>query len=289
MKKMKRLLLFLNIGMMALISLSCATMFSGAKQTVSFRSEPSGATVKVKGQEVCATPCQADIKRASEQHVTFSKDGYQAKEVVLSGSFNTKTLWSLLLVPPFGTLISYAIDYSTGAAWKYNSDIIVGKLTSPNGYVPQEQPQTQPQAQPAVRKKPASSGQELKVAVFNPTSKDVSEDIVSIVREEVSNAVVNASGYVVLEREQIDRVLAENKFQASGLVDDKQIGALGRQMGADKVCVTSIAKLGSAYHISCKLVDVTTAQIETQNTGKTVSGGGNIDEIVKQIVSTMLR
>ena len=43
--------------------------------------------------------------------------------------------------------------------------------------------------------------------------------------------LVNIAGYTVLERSLISKVLEENKFQTSGLVDDFQISEMGMRMG----------------------------------------------------------
>jgi hypothetical protein len=83
--------------------------------------------------------------------------------------------------------------------------------------------------------------------------------------------------------------LAEDKFQATGLVDDTQVVTLGRKMGADKVCVTSISKLDNVYYISCKMIDVATARIDSQKTGKTKGGGSNIVEVVVDLLMQILQ
>ena len=54
--------------------------------------------------------------------------------------------------------------------------------------------------------------EEQKVAVFDPVGA-VSQNLKIIIREELSNAVVNTLGFTVLERELIEKVLAENEFQ----------------------------------------------------------------------------
>ena len=61
--------------------------------------------------------------------------------------------------------------------------------------------------------------QDRKVAIFDPvTEGNVDSSIKGIVREEISSVVVNTGGYTVLERQLIEKVLEENRFQMSGLV-----------------------------------------------------------------------
>lgn len=130
--------------------------------------------------------------------------------------------------------------------------------------------------------------QDKKVAVFDP-SGNVGRNIKEIVREEISFAIVGTSGYTVLERQMIDKVLEENKFQLSGLVDDAQVGKVGRLMGANLALVTSITLTDDgSYYISCKLIDVATARIERQRTATTASSTSAILSGVHKIIDELL-
>ena len=128
---------------------------------------------------------------------------------------------------------------------------------------------------------------EKKVAVFDPVA-NVNNSIIEIVREEISSAIVNSKGYAALERQLINKVLEENEFQGSGLVGDAQVSEVGKIMGADYVLVTTISTISTNYYISCKVVEVATAQIEMQATGMTKYGTGDLTTTVQTIVSSML-
>jgi hypothetical protein len=124
------------------------------------------------------------------------------------------------------------------------------------------------------------------VAVFDPAG-DVSTSAKEIVREEISSIIVNTPGYAVLERQLIDKVLEENKFQMGGMVDNSQIGEIGKKMGANAVFVASITPTGSNLYLSFKLIDVQTARIERQRTGRTSRGESDLDVVVQKIVGEM--
>ena len=132
----------------------------------------------------------------------------------------------------------------------------------------------------------AMAQEDRKVAIFDPAG-NVDNSIREIVREEISSIIVNVGGYMVLERQLIDRVLAENRFQQGGLVDDSQASEMGRIMGANLVIVTSITMLGANYHISCKLIDVETARIERQRTVQTQRGTGDLIIVAQSMVREM--
>jgi hypothetical protein len=134
----------------------------------------------------------------------------------------------------------------------------------------------------------AQGQEDQKVAVFDPVG-DVPQNLKIMIREELSNAVVNTLGFTVLERELINKVLAENEFQMRGHVDDSQIGELGKKMGANYVSYASISSVGGNYYISCKLVDVKTAKIERQNTGITEHGLDDLFSVVSTVSRAMLQ
>jgi len=115
----------------------------------------------------------------------------------------------------------------------------------------------------------------------------VDNTIKEIVREEISSIIVNSGSYIVLERQLIDKVLEENRFQSGGLVDDSQISEIGKQMGANVVFVSSIASMGSNLYISCKMIDVQTARIEKQRTALTQKGQTDLIAVVQRVVGDM--
>ncbi|MDR2564062.1 MAG: hypothetical protein LBC98_09010 [Prevotellaceae bacterium] len=116
-----------------------------------------------------------------------------------------------------------------------------------------------------------SKNTQSKIAVFDPAvggESYVSEEIKTVIREEISNVFVNNPKYMVLERANIDKVLDENKFQSSHS-NDSEIGELGRMMGANYVCVISVVRAGVEYKIFCKQVDVAEGVAEGQGEGST--------------------
>lgn len=130
--------------------------------------------------------------------------------------------------------------------------------------------------------------QDKKVAVFDPAG-NVDNNVKEVVREEISSVVVNTVGYIVLERQLINKVLEESKFQKEGMVDDSQISEIGKMMGANYVFVSSISMVDkSTYYISFKMIDVLTARIEKQKTATTSrSGLAELINVVQKTVKEM--
>ena len=111
---------FLSIGLLTLSILSttsCATIFTGTKDSVTFNSKPDGAVVVFKGVDKCTTPCTTEISRSlGKQMVLIKKDGYENKEFKLEKNFNAVTLVNIL----FGGIIGFGVDLATGSFVKYS-------------------------------------------------------------------------------------------------------------------------------------------------------------------------
>lgn len=111
-------------------------------------------------------------------------------------------------------------------------------------------------------------GQEskLRVAVFDPTISGQKGDDghAVIIREMISSTIVNTGKYIIIERSLIDRILKEQKFSNSGVVEESQISALGRLAGANKVILPVLSSAGNRSMLSIKLIDVESASVESQ-------------------------
>ncbi len=125
-----------------------------------------------------------------------------------------------------------------------------------------------------------------KVAVFDPTD-DSNTGYAEIVREVLSTGLTNSKNFKPVERVMIQQVLKENKYQATGLVDENKISKLGKQMGADFVCVSILKKMGDNYFITAKLVNVTTGSVELQQYVKTENGDNDLFKKVEELSKKM--
>ncbi|MBP7464483.1 MAG: DUF1566 domain-containing protein [Bacteroidales bacterium] len=125
-----------------------------------------------------------------------------------------------------------------------------------------------------------------KVAVFDPEDKS-NTGYKDVMREMLSTGISKSAYYKPVERALINKVLEENKYQSSGMVDDSKISELGKQMGADYVCVSMIQKMGTNYFITAKLVNVTTASVEFQEYVKTTNGENDLFEKIDELAGKL--
>lgn len=94
---------------------SCATLFTGTKDRISFNTEPPGATIYIDGVEQCKTPCSLKVTRSiNDTDVEFKLDGYETRLITLSKEFNVVSVLNL------GNLLGWGIDFLSGAVMKYD-------------------------------------------------------------------------------------------------------------------------------------------------------------------------
>lgn len=89
---------------------SCATLFKGSTEAISYSSDPAGAKVYVNGQLMGTTPFQLQMKSSQIYTIEFRKEGFQSKTVVLNNSVGAE--WVILDV--LGGLVPVIIDAATG-------------------------------------------------------------------------------------------------------------------------------------------------------------------------------
>lgn len=112
---MKKLLL----GFIALSSLwltGCASIVDGNSQSMSFASNPDGATVYLNGAAIGKTPVTINAKRqGSSQPLRFSKEGFKDTEIQMISTVNPWFFGNIVI----GGLLGSTTDGMSGAAFKY--------------------------------------------------------------------------------------------------------------------------------------------------------------------------
>lgn len=95
----------LLLGVISLLTTSCATIFSGTSQPVSFESVPSGAevvTIMKNGelQTIGTTPCTVTISKKTKK-VNFKKENFYDETYTMSGNLKLNGWYFVDLVGCF--------------------------------------------------------------------------------------------------------------------------------------------------------------------------------------------
>lgn len=126
-----------------------------------------------------------------------------------------------------------------------------------------------------------------KIAIFDPQDKN-NTGYKSVVREILSTSLTKSTFYKPVERALIDKVLEEYKYQTLGLVNDGEVIELGKQIGADFVCVSMIEKMGTNFFVTAKIVNVNTASVEAQSYVKTKDGENDLFEKLEELANSLI-
>jgi hypothetical protein len=98
-----------------------------------------------------------------------------------------------------------------------------------------------------------------RIAIINITSADADEGTFFL--DEITLQFVNSRRYTVVERRDIEVILAEQNFQISGYVDDDSIVSIGKILGVTVAITGNISGTGSRKRLVLKALDVETAVI----------------------------
>ncbi|MBT7013512.1 MAG: hypothetical protein HN962_01035 [Actinobacteria bacterium] len=115
------------------------------------------------------------------------------------------------------------------------------------------------------------------IAVVDFTGNSVSDDDCRALTDRLRTELFNTKHYKVIEREMMEEIMEEQKFQNSGCVTDVCIVKIGEMIGVGKIVGGSISKVGRTYSISSRIVSVETGKILK---GATYDYKGEIDELL---------
>jgi hypothetical protein len=115
--------------LLAIVSSGCATIIDGKNQSVSFDSEPKGATVIVNGRTLGVTPTTVQIEKVKGQSLKIEKEGFKVYETQLSTHLNS-WFWGNIVI---GGLLGSTTDGVTGAMYEYEPNQYYVTLVSASG------------------------------------------------------------------------------------------------------------------------------------------------------------
>lgn len=114
----------------------------------------------------------------------------------------------------------------------------------------------------------ADGNKAIAVAGFSYSDGRVSSDG-EVVSDRFTTELVKRRGFRVVERKQIEKVLAEVKFQNTGVLDQESAKRIGRMLGADFLVVGGLAELpGKGIEVNMRLVAVESGEAVAAAAGR---------------------
>jgi tetratricopeptide (TPR) repeat protein len=105
-------------------------------------------------------------------------------------------------------------------------------------------------------------GERMGVAVLPFENKGASKDLGDIILDKMINVLVNQERFKVMERAQLDKVVAEQSLGVSGIIDAATAAEIGKGIGVDGIIIGSVAAARSgALSIDARVIDTESAAI----------------------------
>jgi hypothetical protein len=105
-------------------------------------------------------------------------------------------------------------------------------------------------------------GERMGVAVLPFENKGASGDLGDIILDKIINVLVNQERFKVMERAQLDKVVAEQSLGVSGVIDAATAAEIGKGIGVDGIIIGSVAAARSgALSIDARVIDTESAAI----------------------------
>lgn len=116
------------------------------------------------------------------------------------------------------------------------------------------------------------------IAVMSLVGQGVDSMSAMIVTDALSDELLKTGKFRVMERSQMENVLKEQGFQASGACDGTECAMeVGKLLSVDNVVVGCLGKLGEAFTLTVRTVDITTGEVIASSR---IMQRGAIDQVV---------
>jgi len=108
---------------------------------------------------------------------------------------------------------------------------------------------------------PLFTQNKLQIAVLNLETLGLEETTAIALSERLRSELVATGAYRVIERNQMNTILREQGFQQSGCTSDACAVEIGKILNINRICAGSVARVGSIFTVSLRLIDVSTGEI----------------------------
>ena len=115
------------------------------------------------------------------------------------------------------------------------------------------------------------------IAVMNLKPVGVDDATAVTVSDLIRTELHNTGLFKIIERAQMEEILKEQAFQESGCTETECAVEIGRLLSANKILVGTVNKLGTAFIINARIVDVENGVMEFADKAK-VESESSLDE-----------
>lgn len=120
------------------------------------------------------------------------------------------------------------------------------------------------------------------VAVMPLQTRGVDSNATRILEDAIADGLVGTGNMRLMERAQMNQVLAEQGFQESGSCDQSECAVqMGKLLGVERAIVGSVGQLGKTYVINTRVVDISSGEVLRSSQQRIT---GEIDQVLSELV-----
>lgn len=127
----------------------------------------------------------------------------------------------------------------------------------------------------------------IPLAVYGVEPQGVSSSTADILTDIVRTRLRGCGRFDLVEKSKMEEVLKLQGFQQTGCSEAECAAKVGKILNVKKMVVGGLGKLGSAYRLSLRVVDVETAVIEAEDEEKQVIKEEDLDQLVPPLVTRL--
>lgn len=113
-------------------------------------------------------------------------------------------------------------------------------------------------------------------------------DDATVLSDAVRSELLKSDAYTIISRSDMGKIIMEQEFQLSGIVDEETSVELGKLLGAQQLVIGNIKKVGINYFLTVKMVDIETGVVTASESVKGMSMNTLSTMGVKKIVKALL-
>ncbi len=107
----------------------------------------------------------------------------------------------------------------------------------------------------------AKKGEKASYAFLDFSTDDKNSAVEKYITDALTEAVFNTGKVKIIERDNLEKIINEQKLQSSGLVNESEAANIGNIAGVEYVCYGTIKEIENGYTVSVRVVDVESGEI----------------------------
>jgi len=105
------------------------------------------------------------------------------------------------------------------------------------------------------------TGKKVNMAVADLEAQNVSAGDAAVIADMLRNALIKTRNFNIVEKKNMDKVLAEQAFQQTGCTSEECAVKLGKLLNVQRIVVGSFGKLMDKYFVTIRVINVEDGKI----------------------------